>query len=127
MAEKKAKAPKINLMDATGRMLLLHAKPYKGCMVYIFQIDEELFSYNVIIGGQMYFFHIEVEKVKGQEHLSEAEIRSAVAFVMSGAHATIDTITGQISAQEQLIGKTVIDAGEAAWYSKKSKKGVVKN
>lgn len=111
---------KLKMNNSLGRILLLHAKPYKGCMVYIRQIDEDLFLYDVVFNGQIFPFHLEVTHKIG-EKLSESTIRGAVGMVLAGAHATIDTLTKSADVREQAIGKTVIDAGEAAWYIPKKK------
>lgn len=109
------------LEKTPDRVLLLHASIYKGCWVYIFQIDLDLFMYYVIFNNQMYHFHLEVTHPVGVT-LNEKIIKGAVGMILAGAHATVDTLTGSANVKEQALGKTVIDAGEAAWY--KPKKGL---
>jgi hypothetical protein len=114
----------IKTKPAVGRVLLLHAKPYKGCMVYIFEVDTDLFFYSVIFNNQMYHFHLEVTHPKDSK-LEEKTIGGAIGMVLAGAHATIDTLTKTADLKEQGLAQTVIDAGEAAWYGKKKKGAVV--
>lgn len=93
--KKKPENPRLKLKKTKGRVKLLKATRYEGCMVYIRQYDQEIFTYDVVYKGQIYF-HYHVAKMEvGQKKLTKEQIKFATDIVLSGALATVDVLTGK--------------------------------
>jgi hypothetical protein len=98
-----------------GRVKLLHAMPYLGCMVYVLEFDKEIFTYHAIINNQMYFSFIEGQLPVGKKRFTTEQIKNYVGLALASAHATIETVLGKNKKSEQALGETIIKAGEAAF------------
>lgn len=78
-----------------GRIKVLKALPYKGSMVYLRQIDGDIFMYDLVYKGQIYSSYIVITPKKGQTKLSDPEVARSAALILQGALATIDTLRGE--------------------------------
>ena len=76
--------------DATGRVMLLKAIPYKGCMVYIRRIGVDFFEYLVVFDKEIYTGYWIISPPKGKKDLTKEQISQAGGLAMAGAMATID-------------------------------------
>jgi len=89
------KAKKLKSKKVKGRIKVLKALPYKGSMVYIRMIGEDIFEYLVVFNGEIYSNYLIMRPKKGIVKLTENEINQSVALIFSGAVATIDTLLGE--------------------------------
>src|SRR5437762_2064809 len=102
-------------LPTKGRVKLLHALPYLGWMVYVLQIDADIFTYHVVINDQMYFSYVEGVLPKGKKKFTQQQIKNYVGVVLATAHTTVETVTGLNNKTEQELGRTVINAGETVF------------
>mgnify|MGYP001562951407 CR=1 FL=1 len=94
--------PKIKEITVKGRIKLLHALPYHGCMVYVRQIDQEVFMYDVVYKDQIYSSYVIMKPRKGKKTLSKNDIQKTVQLVLAGAFATLDMLLDiKVSAEDE--------------------------
>lgn len=104
---------KLKSKTVRGRMVVLRAIPYKENMVYIRQIDGDMFTYDVIFKNQLYSSYIIVKPRKGQTKLNDSDVQGVASMIWSGACATIDTLLGQtVEGEAKKIAEQVIELGE---------------
>jgi len=77
-----------------GRVNLLYALPYLTCMVYVLQIDGDIFMSLSVIKGQMFQFYLEMKPKKGDTELTKLEIERTLQIMIAGAHTTIEQQMG---------------------------------
>ena len=77
-----------------GRIKVLKALPYKGLMVYLRMIDDDIFMYDLVFNNQIYSSYLIMKPKKGDKKLTQDEIDQSAALIFSGAAATIDTLKG---------------------------------
>lgn len=86
------KNKELEMKETKGRISLIKVMPYKGCQVYIRQIDEEIFEYLLVFNGQIYTSYIEVTLPKGRNKFNENELKNAAGLIFTGAVTTIDEL-----------------------------------
>ena len=74
---------------------MLKAMLYKGCMVYLRLIDNEIFEWMLVFNNQIYSSYMIMKPAKGKDKLSKTEIDVSAGIVWMGATATIDTLKGE--------------------------------
>lgn len=112
--EKMAKNP------TKGRVKSLYALPYHGCMVYLMQVDVDLFMSFTVIEGQIYHFYLEMTPAEGKKSLTKNQIDHVIQILLAGAHTTIETKLG-IKTDDRTLAQAdeVIKVAERAWGGKK--------
>ncbi len=85
---------KLKTKKVKGRIRVLKAIPYRDCPVYIRQVDNEIFMYDLIFKNQIYSSYLIIKPEKGKTKLTETQIGQAGALIMTGAMTTIDTMLG---------------------------------
>ena len=88
------KAVELKSKTVVGRIKVLKAIPYKDCMVYIRQIDGDLFMYDLVFNKQIYSSYLVMKPKRGEKKLNDNQVSQSAAVIMSGAIATIDTLMG---------------------------------
>jgi len=76
-----------------GRITTLFAAPYKGSMVYIRQIDKEIFEYIVVFKGQVYTNYM-VFTVPEGKRITKYQVKCGMNLLIAGAQASISTLRG---------------------------------
>lgn len=89
------KVPRLKPKKVKGRIKVLKAILYKKSMVYIRQIDEEIFEYLVVFKNQIYSSYLIIKPKKGMKKLTKNEVNQSAALIFTGAIATIDTLLGK--------------------------------
>jgi len=87
-------SPKIKMKSVRGRIRVLRAIGYRGSMIYIRQIDGDIFMYDVVFKEQIYSSHIEILPKEGASKLTKREISEATGIILAGATTTIDVLLG---------------------------------
>jgi len=77
-----------------GRVEVLKAMKYRGCMVYVRRYDKEIFTYDAVIDGEIYFGYLVMKPKKGTTKLTDEEVQSTRNLIWAGAETTIDTKLG---------------------------------
>jgi len=111
---------KVSKKPTKGRVKTLYALPYLGCMVYLMQIDTELFMSMTIIEGTIRFFYMEIP-IKGKaKNFNREQIDKILQVLIAGAHTTVDIVKG-IKQDEKEKGQSaeVIRVAEEAFGGKK--------
>lgn len=86
----------VKVKKVSGRIKVLKAMPYKGVMVYIRRINQDIFEYIVPYKGQIYSSYLIMKPKKGKTKLSKGEVAKSAAVIFAGATATIDNfISGE--------------------------------
>jgi len=70
------------------------AVPYKDHMIYIRQIDENMFEY-LVSKSPIYSSWIEMLPRKGKKKLSQNDINLTAKIPLSGAMATVEMLCGE--------------------------------
>lgn len=90
------KKPDIKTTKVKGRIKVLKAMPYKGVMIYIRRIGEDIFEYLLPYKGQIYSSYLIMKPKKGKSKLTKMEVNQSAAIIFVGATATIDNfISGE--------------------------------
>lgn len=76
-----------------GRITVLLASPYKDSMVYIRQIDKEIFEYLVVYKGQVYANYM-VFKLDPGKRFTKEQVKAGMNMLQGGAMATVDALRG---------------------------------
>lgn len=93
-----------------GRVQLLRTYTYREHMVYIRYYTPDIFAYDLVHDGQIYFSYIVITPAKGFKHLTEQEIQNSMSLIMTGAQTTIDQIMGiELSEEDKRRAQMVID------------------
>jgi len=96
-----------------GRIKVLKALPYKGSMVYLRMVDDDIFMYDLVFKGEIYSSYLIMKPKKGFKKLNQDEINQSAALIFAGATATIDTLSGdKINKETKGIVKTFEDHRE---------------
>jgi len=66
--------------------------PYKGNMVYIRQIDREIFMYDVVFKSEIYSDYLIITPRPGKKKLAKWEVNQAAALIFTSAVTTIDIL-----------------------------------
>lgn len=87
-----AEGPTIKYTVTEGRLRVLKVTYYRGCPIYIRQIDEDIFEYILIFDNQIYSSYIVVTHDEENVKLTERQVMEAAGLIFTAATATIDTI-----------------------------------
>jgi len=109
MAKKKLKPKKVK-----GRITVLKAMPYRGIMVYLRKINEDIFEYLIPYNGTVYADYLIMKPKKGKKKLSKNEMNQAAALMFAGATTTIDVtiLKGKVDEQTRKLAEVVDKAGK---------------
>jgi len=77
-----------------GRIKVLKALPYKKIMIYLRQINEDIFEYIIPFKGEIYSSYLIITPKKSKNKLTEDEINQAAALILVSATATVDYLLG---------------------------------
>lgn len=111
---------KIKVKRVKGRVAVLKVLPYKGCNIYIRQYDKEIFTYDIVYEGQIYFQYVVMKPAKGKVKLNADEVEQTIGILWAGATATVDTLMGvTLDDKTKEIAQTVLDAQKKAKKQKK--------
>src|SRR3990167_8439749 len=77
-----------------GRITVLMAAPYKGSMMYIRKIGEEIYEYLTIYNDQLYSNYMIFTLPKGKKKMSKAQVIAARNLLIAGGQSTIDALLG---------------------------------
>lgn len=76
-----------------GRITTLFAAPYKGSMVYIRQIDKEIFEYSLVFKRQIYSNYMVFTLPKGKR-MTKYQVKCGMNLLIAGAQTTINALLG---------------------------------
>lgn len=112
------KIPKLKPKNVPGRIKTLKVLPYKDVMVYLQQIDEEIFQYLIPYKNQnknqIYSSYIIITPAVGKKKLTKSEVNQAAAIILTSAVATIDMLLGgnNVDKKSKKIIKALEDSRE---------------
>ena len=81
----KTKVPKLKPRKVKGRIEILKAIPYRGIMVYLRKINDDIFEYLIPHKGEIYADYLIMKPKKGKKKLTRGESNQATALILSGA------------------------------------------
>jgi|GEM_PF-2769693 len=87
--EKTIKGIKAKKVD---KIKLWKVVQYRGCMVYIRQLQKEYFEYLVVFDGQVFTSYVIMKPREGKKKLSKSDETKTAGMMFAGAIATIDTL-----------------------------------
>ena len=103
----------LKVKKVKGRIKLLKAIMYKGSMVYLRQVDEEIFMYDLVFRDQIYSSYLIITPRTGKNKLSKSEVNQSAALIFTGATATIDQLLGvKLEESKKKIVKTFIKSSQ---------------
>jgi len=76
-----------------SRITTLFAAPYKGSMVYIRQIDKEIFEYSLVFKGQIYSNYMVFTLPKGKR-MTKYQVKCGMNLLIAGAQSTVNLLRG---------------------------------
>lgn len=94
MAKKKVKTLGDRAKKVEGRMKVLLAMKYKKGMIYVRQIDQEVFIWDAIYKNKLYSSYIIITLKKGTKKLPNDILDEARQMCYAGAASTIDIQMG---------------------------------
>jgi len=100
-----------------GRIKVLRALPYRGHMIYIRIIDDDIFEWLTVYESEIYAGYLVIKPEKGKKRLSVTQQNQSATLALQGALATLDMKLG-IEPDEE--SKKVVKAFEES-------RGVVEN
>lgn len=83
---------KLKVKKVKGRITVLKVLPYKGSMVYLRMVGEDIFMYDLVFKNEIYSSYLIISPKKGYNKLNKNEINQAGALIFAGAVSTIDTL-----------------------------------
>lgn len=96
---------------ATSEISLILAIPYRGHMVYIRRIYNDLFLWDVVFNNEIYSSYIVMKPAIGKINLTDSQVKMTRDLCFAGAAATIDEKMGiELSKKD----KENVDTFEAA-------------
>lgn len=97
-----------------GRITTLLAAPYKGSMVYIRQIDNEMFEYLVVFKKQIYTNYMVFTLPKGKKKMTKYQVKCGMNMLIAGAQSTINLLRGdKPTKKEQAMAKDLDQVSKA--------------
>ena len=75
-----------------SRIKLLKVLPYKGIMLCIRLINQDIFEYLFAFQGSVYTNYIVITPKNGASKLTNKEISQCTALIWAGGEASIDTL-----------------------------------
>ena len=92
--KKKKKSLKERAKTDSGRMKILMAMEYKDGMIYIRQIDEELFIWDAVYKNKLYSSYLVIKLSKNKKKLPSDVVDEVRDMCYAGAASTIDMQMG---------------------------------
>jgi hypothetical protein len=77
-----------------GRITTLFAAPYKGSMVYIRRIDQDIFEWSLVFKEEIYTNYMVFTQPKGKRW-TKYQIKCGMNLLVAGAQATVDSLLGE--------------------------------
>jgi hypothetical protein len=105
-----------------GRVQLLYALPYMGCMVYLMRMDGDLFNSFTVIDGQLHHFYLEISTEKGSNKHTKDEINKVIQILLAGAHTSIEQAKGKADERSMAIAEEVSKVGAKVFGEPKEDK-----
>ena len=106
------KIPELKPKKVKARIKLLKALPYKKIMIYLRQIDEEIFEFVIPFKGEIYSSYLIIKMKKGQKKMTRDEVNQSAGLILASAITTVDFLLGEIKTDKKTKG--VINAFEGA-------------
>lgn len=103
MAHADSKGTKLPVKKVKGIMKVIKVVRHNGCMVYIRQIMEEVFMYDLIFKGEIYSSYLIIKPKIGCKKLTNGEVFEASNLIFQGAMTTIDTLLGKEVEDKNLV------------------------
>lgn len=91
-----------------GRIKNSKVTMYKGCPVYLRQIDKDIFEYLCVFENQIYGDYIIMMPEEGKKSLTQKQVNGSLGLVFTGATTTIDELFRM--KEEQLLSNSVPSA-----------------
>lgn len=100
----------IKIKKVKGRIKVYKVTPYKDAMIYIRQINDDIFEYLVARGNQIYGDYVVILPQEGRAHLNQAEKFSAFSLIFTAATTTVDTLRGEgVQGEQKSEAQAVVD------------------
>lgn len=77
-----------------GRIKVLRALPYRGHMIYLRIIDNDIFEWLTVYEGEIYAGYNVITPEKGKKKLTKKQESQAAGLTLQGALATLDMKLG---------------------------------
>ena len=101
------KMPDLKPKKVKGRITTLKVMPYKKVMVYIRQIDGEIFEFMIPFKGEIYSSYLIIKPRKGKKKLSKDEVNQAGALIFASAVTTVDYLLDRTKKMSKVNKKLV--------------------
>lgn len=89
-----------------GRIAVLMAAPYKGSMMYLRKIGEEIFEYLVIFKNELYTNYMIFTLPKGKKKMTNGQNNAARNLILAGGQATVDMLLGdKMKPEDKMLAK----------------------
>ena len=89
-----------------ARIKTLRAIPYKGHMIYIRQINNDIFEWLLIFRNQLYGSYIVVKPDPSGKKPTEIDINKVTNLVLAGATTTLETLSSKLDEDIKEAGKS---------------------
>ncbi len=97
------KVPELKPKKVKARIKMLKALPYKGIMIYLRQIDEEIFEFIVPFKGEIYSSYLIIKTKTGRKH-TKSEVAQSAALILASAATTVDFLLGETKIDKKTRG-----------------------
>ena len=104
--------PKLKPKKVKGRVKVLKVLPYKGVMVYLRQVDEEIFEFIIPFKKEIYSSYLIITPKKGMKRLTKDEVNQAAALIFASATTTVDFLLGETKVDKKT--KRIVKVFEGA-------------
>lgn len=84
-----------------GRIQVLRALPYRGSMIYLRVIDNDIFEWLLVYEKELYQGYLVITPEKGKTKLTKKQINQSATLALQGALATIDMKLGIKPSKEE--------------------------
>ncbi len=105
------KIPELKPKKVPGRIKVLKVMPYKGVMVYLRQVDGEIFEFIIPFKKEIYSSYLIITPRKGTKKLNKSEVAQAAGLIFASAVTTIDFLLGEAKVSKKTKG--VVEVFEA--------------
>ena len=79
-----------------GRIAVLKTVPYKGALIHIRQIDEEIFEWLFVFNGELYTNYMIVSLPKGRKQFTLKQRNANASLLFSGAVTTVEELVKEV-------------------------------
>jgi hypothetical protein len=118
-----SKQKKLKYKTVQGRIKVLKAIDYKGSMIYLRQIDGDIFMYDLVFKGEIYSSYLVMKPKPGCKELTPDEVNQSAALIFVGAVTTVDMKLGHKLDKKTLqMAKTFEEVGKNIFADPKKKK-----